>query len=111
MPGKWLTYCLLLAMPYSEKVVTPPPGSASPVLPPAQYSLPLAMGRVFDVTVLSNDALRPMADDWSSLAARCLRAAGRVVCPLRTAAELRREPAREVARQARRAALAAQQEP
>ena len=113
MPGKWLTYCLLLAMPYSAKVVMPPPGSESPVLSPAQYALPLAIGRVLDATVLSNDALRPVADEWCRLAARWLRAAGKVVCPLRTAAELRREPVREAARQARRAAvvLTALQEP
>ena len=106
MPGRWLTYCLLLAMPFAEKVVAPPAGSASPVLSAEQLSLPKAMGRVFDATVLSNDALRPLADDWCRLAVRCLRAAGGVVCPLRTAAELSREPAREALRQARRAAAA-----
>ena len=106
-PGRWLTYCLLLAMPYSEKVVTPPQGSASPALPNAQYSLPCAVGRVFDATILSNDALRPLADDWCKLAVRCLRAAGQTVCPLRAAAEQRREPAKEAARKARHTTAAA----
>jgi hypothetical protein len=99
-PGRWLIYRLLLALPYPAKVVMPPlQGSTSPVLPAAQYSLPLAMGRVFDATVLSNDALRPLADDWCRFSVRCLRAAGDVVCPLRSAAEANREPARAAARE------------
>jgi hypothetical protein len=104
MPGRWLTYCLLLALPFSEKVVSPPPQSASPALPASQYSLPRVVGRLFDATVLSHDALRPLADDWCRRSVQALRAVGEVVCPLRTAAEERREPARAQARAARRAA-------
>ena len=100
MPGKWTMYCMILAMPFSAKVVLPPPGSASPVLPEAQYSLPRALGRLFDVTVLSSDSLRPLADDWCRHAVKGLRTAGRVVCPLRTAAEARLGPARAAARAA-----------
>ena len=106
LPGRWLTYCLLLAIPYTEKVVLPPPQSASPVLPETQYSLPRALGRVFDKTVLTHDALRPLADAWCRRSVRALRAAGDIVCPLRTAAEERREPARAAARQRRRGAAA-----
>jgi hypothetical protein len=97
MPGRWLTYCLLMALPYAERVVVQPQDSASPVLPDAQYSLPRAMGRVFDATVLSNDALRPLADDWCRHTVVALRIAGGVVCPLRTAAEERRESAKAAA--------------
>ena len=106
MPGRWLTYCLLLALPFSERVVSPPPQSASPALPDSesQYSLPRAVGRLFDATVLTHDALRPLADDWCRRSVQALRAIGEVVCPLRTAAEERREPARAAARAARRAA-------
>ena len=100
LPGKWLMYCMLLALPFSEKVVRPPPGSQSPVLPESQYSLPLAVGRLFDATVLSSDALRPLADEWCRLVVDCLRAAGGVVTPLRTAAENRRDQSRAAARDA-----------
>jgi hypothetical protein len=64
MPGRWVTHCLLLALPFAATVVMPLPGSASPALPDTQCSLPLAVGRLFDTTVLHNDALRPLADDW-----------------------------------------------
>ena len=87
-------------MPFSAKVVLPPPGSASPVLPEEQYTLPRALGRLFDVTVLSSDSLRPLADDWCRHAVKGLRTAGNVVCPLRTAAEARLGPARAAARPA-----------
>ena len=100
LPGKWLMYCMLLALPFSEKVVRPPPGSQSPVLPESQYSLPLAVGRLFDATVLSSDALRPLADEWCRRVVDCLRAAGGVVTPLRTAAENRRDQSRAAARDA-----------
>jgi hypothetical protein len=81
-------------MPFSAKIVLPTPDSASPVLPEAQYALPRALGRLFDVTVLSSDSLRPLADDWCHHTVKELRTAGRVVCPLRTAAEARLSPAR-----------------
>ncbi len=101
MPGKWTMYCMILAMPFSAKVVLPPPGSASTVLPEAQYSLlPRALGRLFDVTVRSSDSLRPLADDWCRHAVKGLRTARRIVCPLRTAAEARLGPARAAARAA-----------
>ncbi len=40
---------------FLAKVVLPPTGSASQVLSEAQYSLTRALGRLFDVTVLSSD--------------------------------------------------------
>jgi hypothetical protein len=114
-PGKWLIYTVLLALPFPEVAVRPdavspiwlcppkrkrngaePPRNLRgmpvfvPVLPDAQYSLPCAMGRLFDKTVLSNDALRPMADSWCSLATANLLRAGAIVRPLRMAADLRR---------------------
>ena len=82
----------------------PPAGSLSPTLPPAQYSLPVAVGKLFDATVLSSDALRPLADEWCRRVVDCLRAAGSVVTPLRAAAEERREQAKAAARVAERAA-------
>ena len=61
-----------------------------PVLPEAQYSLPEAVGRLYDCTILSSDALRPLADAWCQLAMCSLLRAGAVVSPLRTAADARR---------------------
>ncbi len=58
---------LAMAMPFLAKVVLPPPGFASPVLPEAQYSLPRALDRLFDVTVLSSNSLRPLA--WPTIGA------------------------------------------
>ena len=107
LPGRWLTYCLLLALPFSAKVVEPPPDSQSPALAASCYSLPLALGRLFDATILSSDALRTLADNWCTRSVAGLRAIGSVVCPLRAAAEERREPARAAARDARQAARAA----
>ena len=100
LPGKWLMYCMLLALPFSEKVVVPPQGSQSPALSAAESSLPLAMGKLFDATVLSSDALRPLADEWCRRVVCSLRAAGSVVTPLRAAAEERREHAKAARRAA-----------
>ena len=100
VPGRWTMYCIVLAMPFPAKVVVPPPGSASPALPEEQYSLPRALGHLFDVTKLSSDSLRPLADDWCRHAVKGLRTAGSVVCPLRTAAEARISSARAAARPA-----------
>ena len=93
-------YCMLLALPFSEKVVVPPQGSQSPALSAAESSLPLAMGKLFDATVLSSDALRPLADEWCRRVVCSLRAAGSVVTPLRAAAEERREHAKAARRAA-----------
>jgi hypothetical protein len=64
--------------------------------------VPLAVGRLFDATLLrlSSDALRPLAasDEWCRRVVDCLRAAGRLVTPLREAAEERRELAKAAAR-------------
>jgi hypothetical protein len=111
VPGQWLIYTLLLALPFPAKVVRPdtvspvwlcPPkrkrhGAVPdrnlrgmpddvPQLPDAQYSLPEAVGRLFDCTVLASDALRPSADLWCRLAMGNLLRAGAVVRPLRAAA-------------------------
>jgi hypothetical protein len=69
-----------------------------PTLPASHYSLPLAVGRLLDATVLSSDALRPLADEWCRRVVDCLRAAERLVTPLRAAAEERRELAKAAAR-------------
>ena len=108
IPGRWLIYTILLAVPFPEKVVCPDavnplwqrPQTAKarnlrgmpktiPKLPDSHYTLPLAMGKLFDCTILSNDALRPLADAWCDLATSNLLAIGRVVRPLRAAATLR----------------------
>jgi hypothetical protein len=98
LPVQWLMHCMLLALPFSEKAVCPPIGSQLPTLPASQYSLPLSVGRLFDATVLSSDALRPLADEWCRRVVDCLRAAGRLVTLLRAAAEERREQAKAAAR-------------
>ena len=89
VPGRWLIYMLLLALPFPAVAVRPdaehpvwlcPPKrkrrgvvperdlrgmpEVVPVLPDAQYSLPEAVGRLFDCTILSRDALRQLADAW-----------------------------------------------
>ena len=37
LPEKWLMNCMLLALPFSEKVVVPPLGSHSPTLSAAEF--------------------------------------------------------------------------
>ena len=126
-PGRWLVYTLLLALPFSERVVRPDAGcpvwlckpkrrvkgvqrerdltgmpAAVPVLPDDQYSLPELVGAMFDRTILADDALRPVADVWCRHALNGLFRVGRVVRPLRDAAE----KARAVARVAAAAAAA-----
>jgi hypothetical protein len=63
---------------------------AVPQLPDAQYSLPCAVGRLYDRTILSSDALRPLADSWCDLATANLLRAGAIVRPLRVDADVRR---------------------
>ena len=114
IPGRWLIYTLLLAMPFPEVAVRPDaeqpvwlcppkrkckgvePGrdlhgmpAEVPVLPDEQYALPEAVGRLFDRTILSRDALRPLADAWCRLSEGNLLRAGAVVRPLRAAAVAR----------------------
>ena len=57
--------------------------------------------------IAGSNALRTLADNWCTRSVTGLRAMGSVVCPLRAAAEERREPARAAARDARQAARAA----
>ena len=59
-----------------------------PLLPETQYALPDALGRLFDCTILSNDALRAMADAWCSLATTNLLKVGAVVRRLREVVDL-----------------------
>jgi hypothetical protein len=111
LPGKWLVYTILLAIPFPMKVVRPDSqqpiwirpmrkrnGVALqpelcgkpvevPVLSDANYALPDALGRLFDATVLSNDALRPLADAWCDFAYSNLLRIGKAVRPLRDDAE------------------------
>ena len=85
-PGRWLIYTLLLVLPFPSVAVRPDAQTpvwlrrmrkrqgleqqcnvrgmpaAVPELPDEQYSLPEAVTRLFDSTVLSSDALRPLAD-------------------------------------------------
>ena len=68
-----------------------------PDLPDEQYRLPLLVGHMFDCTILAGNALRPIADQWCRHAANSLLRAGRVVCPLREAAEKTRAAARALA--------------
>ena len=112
IPGKWLIYTLLLALPFPAVAVRPDPvypiwrceltgkrrvrgvvpkldlrgmPESVSVPPEAQYSLPKAVGRLYYCTILSSDALRPLADAWCQLAMCSLLRAGAVVSPLRTA--------------------------
>ena len=114
-PGKWLIYTLLLALPFPAVAVRPDPvnpiwrckpsrrvkgvvprldlrdmPAVVPVLPDAQFSLPEAVGRLYDCTILSSNALRPLADAWCQLAMGNLLRAGSVVSPLRTIADANR---------------------
>jgi hypothetical protein len=72
-----------------------------PNLPEEQYRLPLLVGHMFDCTILAGNALRPIADQWCQHAMNGLMDcfAGRVVCPLREAAEKACAAARAVAAQ------------
>ena len=55
-----------------------------------QYALPVAVGRLFDRTILSSDVLRPLADDWCRLSESNLLRAGAIVRPLRATADKQR---------------------
>ena len=112
IPAKWLMYTLLLAVPFPAIAVRPDvarpvwrrPLSRNrksepdtrdmplvlPVIPDVQYRLPELVGRLFDATILSRDSLRPLADAWCSVAQNCLLRLGKVVRPLRVAAERKR---------------------
>ena len=61
--------------------------AAVPELPDEQYSLPEAVGRLFDSTVRSSDALRPLADAWCRLSEGNLLRGRATVRLLRVAAE------------------------
>ena len=114
-PGRWLIYTLLLALPFPAVAVRPDPDNPiwlcppkwkrkgvvpprnlhgmparMPMLPDVQYLLPEAVGRLFDSTILSNDALRPLADDWCRISEGNLLRAGAAIRPLREAANVRR---------------------
>ena len=110
MPGRWLTYLLLLAMLFSAKVVRPTAAwvgaprrkykgvtrdrdlsgmpAVLPVLPAVQFGVPELVGQMFDSVMLSSDVERPVADMWSRHTMQCLYDLGRVVRPLRVAAEV-----------------------
>ena len=62
-----------------------------PEIPDEQYRLPELVGRLFDATILSRSSLRPLAGTWCSAAQNCLLRLGKVVRPLRVAAERKRE--------------------
>jgi hypothetical protein len=138
MPGTWLTYLLVIGLPYSAAVVRPParrytnpaptaplmsakqraaakaaPGAELtptgrlrrrkppavvdtnpielvPPLPEEQFSLPEAFGRLMDVTLLPNNALRRVANSWTRWSTQQLFKLGSVVRPLRTVKEKER---------------------
>ena len=71
--------------------------AAVPELSDDQYSLPELVGAMFDRTILADDALRPVADVWCRHALNGLFRMGRVVRPLRDAAEKVRAVARVAA--------------
>jgi hypothetical protein len=114
VPGQWLTYTLLLALPFSARVVRPdtvtpfwlckpkrhvrgiqrerdltgmPTELELQELPDDQYLLPELVGAMFDRTVLAGDAVRLVADMWCRHALDGLFRVGRVVRPLRETAE------------------------
>jgi hypothetical protein len=115
IPAKWLIYTLLLAVPFPAVAVRPDPDLSSavwrrplrkgrksepdlrdmplmlPEIPDEQYRLPELVGRLFDATILSRSSLRPLAGTWCSAAQNCLLRLGKVVRPLRVAAERKRE--------------------
>jgi hypothetical protein len=62
----------------------------APLLDDKQYKLPLRVGKLFDSTLLPNNALRPMANVWIHWSRRQLLEIGRVVSPLRLVAERER---------------------
>ena len=122
VPGRWLIYTLLLALPFSERVVCPDADSpmwlcapkrrvkgvqrvrdltgmpiVGPALPDDQYLLPKLVGAMFDRTVLAHDALRPVPDAGCRHALIGLFRVGRVVRPLRAVAERARAAARVAA--------------
>jgi hypothetical protein len=116
-PGRWLVYMILLAMPFPAAAVRPDarPGMAIwqrkiaakrktepdlhdmplvlPVIPDDHYRLPELVGRLFDVTILSRDVLRPLANSWCAMAENSLLRAGQTIRPLRAAAEEKRAAA------------------
>ena len=118
-PGKWLIYLTLLAMPFPARAVRSDSESPvwrrkiskgrkkgadlrnMPLIVPghsdAEYRLPELVGQLFDVTILSRDALRPLANAWCSMSQDSLVRAGKTVHPLRVLAEARRaETARDL---------------
>ena len=122
VPGRWLTYTLLLALPFSARVVRPDTQSPvwlckpkrcvkgvqhdrdlegmpakMPDISDDEYLLPQLVGEMFDRTILAGDALRPVADAWCRHSVDGLYRAGRVVRPLRDAAERARAAARAAA--------------
>ena len=56
--------------------------AAVPVLTDAEAALPVAVGHLFDRTILASDALRSLADLWCRHAKTCLLHIGGVVRPL-----------------------------
>ena len=68
-----------------------------PELPDNQYLLPELVGAMFDRTILAGDAIRLVADMWCRHALDGLFCVGRVVRPLRNAAERVRAAARAAA--------------
>jgi hypothetical protein len=105
---------LLLALPFPAKVVRPDadcpvwfckpkrrvkgvvPGLDLTGMPAELPDLPELVGRLFDIVILSGDALRPLADEWCTFATRCLFRIARVARPLRVAVETARAAARVV---------------
>ena len=113
VPGRWLTYTLLLALPFPARVVRPDtqtpiwlckpkrqvkgvrrerdvtgmPDLPLPVTTDAELMLPELVGQLYDSTILPGDALRRIADGWCKFAEAKLLRVGHVVRPLRIAAE------------------------
>ena len=77
-----------------ERDLTGMPQPPVPVVDAESFSLPLLVGRLIDCTVLPNNTLRRVADRWCHHSKGCLQDLGRVVRPLRAAAEITRAIAR-----------------
>jgi hypothetical protein len=89
-PGADLTPTGRLRRRKPPAVVDTNPIELVPPLPEEQFSLPEAFGRLMDVTLLPNNALRRVANSWTRWSNQQLFQLGSVVRPLRSVKEKER---------------------
>jgi hypothetical protein len=89
-PGADLTPTGRLRRRKPPAVVDTNPIELVPPLPEEQFSLPEAFGRLMDVTLLPNNALRRVANSWTSWSNQQLLKLGSIVRPLRSVKEKER---------------------